>query len=235
VTDDISDLPSSSPPSAAGNAGPWFGAKVGAFYLLSLLSSGEPRGLPGATARGVRFQQAASGRPLDDVTVQAVCADGSPAFLELQAKRTLDFTSSDAEFKDVVRRMWLAAQTPEFTSTWYELAVAISRTSTRIERACQEVLHWARHLTDGGTFVEHINQHGFASQAMRDFVGVFRKNLGLAGAPMRGTTAAVSPTRIRSRRSSATASGSRARWGCGRRAGRRDAAPPRSCRCRPSP
>src|SRR5436309_1802752 len=42
---------------------------VGAFYLLSLLSGGEPRGLPGATIRTVELQQRGSGRPLDDVIV----------------------------------------------------------------------------------------------------------------------------------------------------------------------
>jgi hypothetical protein len=45
------------PPAATGNAGPQFEGKLGAFYLLSLLIGGEPRGLPGATIRTVEFQQ----------------------------------------------------------------------------------------------------------------------------------------------------------------------------------
>jgi hypothetical protein len=88
--------PQVAPPSATGNAGPQFEGKVGAFYLLSLLIGGEPRGLPGAITRTVEFQQRGSGRPLDDVIVQAANGDGTPAILEIQAKRTLTFTASDA-------------------------------------------------------------------------------------------------------------------------------------------
>ena len=176
-------LPQVAPPAATGNAGPQFEGKVGAFYLLSLLIGSEPRGLPGAITRTVAFQQRGSGRPLDDVVIQAVNADGSLATLEIQAKRSLTFTASDSEFKDVVAQMWAAAQKGEFGSTHYELAVAIARTTTRIEHACQEVLHWARQLPDGATFVAHINLEGFSSKGMRDFVEVFRANLAAAGAP----------------------------------------------------
>jgi len=46
------------PPATTGSAGARFEAKVGAFYLLSALSSGEPRGLPGTVALAVQFQAA---------------------------------------------------------------------------------------------------------------------------------------------------------------------------------
>jgi hypothetical protein len=171
------------PPAATGNAGPQFEGKVGAFYLLTLLSSSEPRGLPGATIRTVEFQQRGSGRPLDDVIVKATNGDGSAAILEIQAKRTLTFTASDKEFAEVVAQMWESAQKHEFETCRYELAVAIARTTTRVEHACQEVLHWARQLPDGATFAAHSNREKFASKGMRDFVDVFRANLALAGAP----------------------------------------------------
>jgi energy-coupling factor transporter ATP-binding protein EcfA2 len=175
--------PQVAPPAATGNAGPQFEAKVGAFYLLSLLSGSEPRGLPGATIRRVEFQQRGSGRPLDDVVVQATNANGSEAVLEIQAKRTLNFTASDAEFKDVVARMWEAAQKPEFATSRYELAVAIARTTTRVENICQEVLHWARQHSNSAPFAANVNQEKFASNGMRSFVEVFRANLSAAGAP----------------------------------------------------
>jgi hypothetical protein len=98
----VSKTPQIAPPAATGNAGPQFEADVGAFYLLSLLSDSEPRGLPGATTRTVEFQRRGSGYPLDDVIIKAVNADGSAAVLEIQAKRTLMFTASDKEFEDVV-------------------------------------------------------------------------------------------------------------------------------------
>jgi len=170
-------------PAATGNAGPQFEAKVGAFYVLPLLSGGEPRGLPGATVRSVAFQQRVAEHPLDDVVVKAVNRDGSPSTLEIQVKRTLTFTASDAEFRDVVGQIWNAAKKPDFETSRYELAAAIARTTTRIEHACQEALHWARQLPDGATFAARINRPTFASNEMRGFVDVFRANLASVGAP----------------------------------------------------
>jgi hypothetical protein len=170
-------------PASTGNAGPQFEAKVGAFYALSLLSGSEPRGLPGTIIRSVAFQQRVAGHPLDDVIIKAINADGSPASLEIQAKRTLTFTASDAEFRQVVGQIWEAAQRPDFQTSRYEVAAAVARTTTRIELACQEVLHWARQLPDGATFAANISRPKFASNDMRDFVEVFRANLAWVGAP----------------------------------------------------
>ena len=101
--------------------------------------------------------------------------------LKIQVKRSLTFTASDTEFRDVVGQIWEAAQKSDFATSRYELAAAIARTTTRIEQACR-ALHWARQLPDGATFAAHINRPTFASDAMRSFVDVFRANLALAGA-----------------------------------------------------
>jgi hypothetical protein len=138
------ETPLPAPPAAAGPAGARFEGKVGAFYFLALLADGEPRGLPGANVLAVRFQQSASGRLLDDVTVDAVNADGSAAFLDIQAKRTINFSRADENFGHVVRKLWATSQMPQFSTARYETAVAVARTSTRIERSCQQVLDWAR-------------------------------------------------------------------------------------------
>jgi len=45
-----------------------------------------------ATGISVRLQGAVDGRPFDDVVIKAESARGSPAVLELRAKRTIDFT-----------------------------------------------------------------------------------------------------------------------------------------------
>lgn len=177
------DQPPVSPPSATGPAGPLLEGKAGGFYLLSLLANSEPRGLPGAIIERVSFQQAAFGYPLDDIVVHARNADGTPAILEIQSKRSLTFTASDEAFQDVVRQMWAAWKKEEFRTTRYELAVAIGKTTTRIEADCQEVLYWARELPDAATFKTHIDKEGFSSARMRSFVSVFRENLKLAGAP----------------------------------------------------
>jgi hypothetical protein len=183
VSEDNANPPHAVSPAASGPAGARFEGKVGAFYLLALLGSGEPRGLPGATARAVRFQQSAQDRPLDDVTIDAINADGTDAFLDIQAKRTIDFTRADANFADVVRRLWASSQMQQFATTRYEMAVAVARTSTRIERDCQQVLQWARQLGDGGSFAAHMQRAGFASNGMRGFVDAFRHHLTAAGAP----------------------------------------------------
>src|SRR5712672_3523061 len=176
--------PAIAPPASTGNAGPYFEAKVGAFYLLSLLAASEPRGLPGATVRTVELQRRVDEHPLDDVIVQAINADGSPATLEIQVKRSLKFTASDLEFRDVVGQIADAAKKPEFKTQRYEIAVAIARTTTRIEFVCQEVLHWARQLPDAASFATHMKRRNFASEDMRDFVDVFRANLAEVGAPI---------------------------------------------------
>jgi hypothetical protein len=183
VSQGNAELPHAVSPAAAGPAGARFEGKVGAFYLLTLLGRGEPRGLPGAVTRSVRFQQSAHGRPLDDVTIDAVNADGSNAFLDIQAKGTINFTRSDENFADVVRRVWATAQKPQFAAVRYEMAVAIARTSTRIERDCQQVLQWARQLESGKSFAAHMQLAGFASNGMREFVEALRHHLVTAGAP----------------------------------------------------
>jgi hypothetical protein len=182
VSVESASRPNAVSPAASGPAGARFEGKVGAFYFLALLGSGEPRGLPGAAARAVRFQQSAQGHPLDDVTIDAISADGSKAFLDIQAKRTINFTRSDANFADVVRQLWATSQKQNFETSRYEMAVAIARTSTRIERDCQQVLQWARRLSDGASFAAHMQRAGFASNGMREFVDAFRHHLAGIGA-----------------------------------------------------
>ncbi|HEY2382322.1 MAG TPA: hypothetical protein VGK48_14180 [Terriglobia bacterium] len=169
-------------PAATGPAGPLFEGQVGAYYLLSMLAGGEPRGLPGTTVTGIEFQRA-SERPLDDVIVHATDAQANPAVLEVQVKRTIDFTASDSVFRALVAQVARAAAKPEFDTQHYELAVATERTSTKIERSYQEVLSWVRELGSAETFFKRLNQKRLANSDMRKFVENFRANLKLAGSP----------------------------------------------------
>lgn len=177
-----SDMPepktsTAAPPAGTANAGAHFEPRVGAFYLLALLLRSEPRGLPGATAEKVAFQQSVSGYALDDIVVHARMADGSPATLEIQAKRTLTFTASDAEFSDVVRQMLASVARSSELPGRHTFAVAIARTTTKIEQSVQEVLHWARELPDAATFSRNMALEGFASEQMRTFVATFTAKL----------------------------------------------------------
>lgn len=156
---------------------------VGAHYLLAVLAQGEPRGLPGAVAKAVAFQRVGNNRPFDDIVVSAVNLDGTAATLEIQAKRTLNCTESDPTFADIIRRLWLASQKPEFNDSRYELAVAIAQTTTKIERDHQEVLNWARQHESGAAFCAPFQWPGFASKGKRDFLDAVRAQLIAAGAP----------------------------------------------------
>ena len=86
------------------------------------------------------------------------------------------FTASDKEFQGCRVADLGDCAKPDFGTIRYELAVAIARTTTRIELACQSVLDWARQLPDAATFATHIGRENFSSKDMRDFVNVFRTN-----------------------------------------------------------
>lgn len=174
-------VPLPSNPAAAGPSGPRLEAHVGAQYLLPLMSGGEARGLPGIFITRVAFQRAGFGNPMDDVVITGHDARGQLAVLEVQAKRTIDFTASDTVFADVVALAVRASQKPEFDSLRYELAVAIARTSTKIDRHIQEVLKWARGYQDSDGFFRRLKQHG-VGQGMRDFVEIFRDHMHATGA-----------------------------------------------------
>src|ERR1017187_8915922 len=87
----LNQQPAGSSPAASGPAGPLVEGQVGGYYLLSILAGGEPRGLPGTTVTRIEFQRAPD-RHLDDVIVHANDGQGKQAVLEVQVKRTIDFT-----------------------------------------------------------------------------------------------------------------------------------------------
>ncbi|WP_409970435.1 hypothetical protein [Piscinibacter sp.] len=178
----VDEAPAIASPAAAGPAGPRLEGHVGAQYLLPLLSGGEARGLPGVVVTRVAFQRAGLGHPMDDLIVTGHDSQGAPATLELQAKRTIAFTAGDSVFADVVALACRAAAKPEFETTRYELAVAIARTSTKIEQGVQDVLTWAREYQKPEDFFRRLNQAGAAHQGMRDFVEAFRGHMRTAGA-----------------------------------------------------
>lgn len=169
-----------SSPAASGPAGSHFEGQVGAYYLLSMLAGAEPRGLPGTNIERVEFQRGAEGHPLDDVIVHA--HDGrSAAVLEIQVKRTITFAPGDTVFKAVVDQIAEASRKPEFDASRYELAIATSRSSQKIDGPYQDVLTWARQIGDAATFAARIERKGSANDDMRRFVHTFKAHLGNAG------------------------------------------------------
>lgn len=169
--------PGPASPSAAGPSGARLESHVGVQYLLPLLSGGEARGLLGVVVAHLGFQRAALGHPMDDVIVTGEDASGMPATLEIPAKRSIDFTSSDGVFADVVAFAVRAARKPAFDTQRYELAVAIARTTTKIDQHIQEVLKWAREYQDPADFFQRLNQPRVSHRSMREFVEAFRGNM----------------------------------------------------------
>jgi hypothetical protein len=130
----------------------------------------------------VEFQRAPEGHPLDDVIVHAHDTLGKPAVLEVQVKKGIKFAHSDPIFRSVVGQIVQASRKPEFLTSRYELAIAISKTSQKIDGPYQDVLTWARELGDAATFMKRINRPGSANDAMRTFVNTFKSHLREEGA-----------------------------------------------------
>ena len=166
---------------SSGPAGSHFEGQVGASYLLSMLSGSAPRGLPGTSIDRVELQRAADGRPLDDVIVHAHDAAGTPAVLEIQVKRGVQFTPTDPIFCGVVGQIAEAARRADFWTTRYELGIAIARTSRKIDAAYQDVLTMARQIGDAATFFARIERRGSANDDMRVFLRTFKTHLCDAG------------------------------------------------------
>lgn len=163
---------------ASGPAGTHFEGQVGAFYLLAMLSGAPPRGLPGTTIDGVALQQANAGRPLDDVVVHAHDnASGKAAVLEIQVKRSITFAAADPVFRKVVGQIVKASQRPDFLTQRYELAIATTKGSRKIDGAYQDVLTLARQVGEATTFAAQIGLAGAANDDMRAFVATFKSHL----------------------------------------------------------
>ena len=168
---------------SSGPAGRHFEGQVGAYYLLSMLSNSEPRGLPGTSIYRVERQRAAEGRPLDVIIVHANDSLGESAVLEIQVKRGITFSPGDPVFRKVVYQIAEASPRNDFRTTRYELAIATARTSRKIDGAFQDVLTWARQLGNATTFTARIHRPGSANDDMHMFVETFRTHLHEAGVP----------------------------------------------------
>lgn len=175
---------------ASGPAGIHFEGQIGAFYLLAMLSGAPPRGLPGTTIDEVALQQANAGRPLDDVIVHAHDnVSGKSAVLEIQVKRSITFSAADPIFRKVVGQIAQASRRPDFRTQRYELAIATTKGSRKIDGAYQDVLTLARQVGDAGTFAAQIGLVGAANDDMRAFVATFKSHLRAEGSPDDDATA----------------------------------------------
>jgi hypothetical protein len=145
------------------------------------LAEADARGLPGATIDRVELQRAGEGHPLDDVVVRGSLRTGDAAVLEIQVKRTVKFTATDTVFKDVVEQLARAYRKLDLSNTRHLFAVAIERTSFKIDGAYRDVLRWARAVGSASIFIDRINRKKVGNEDMRTFVATVRTHLGSAG------------------------------------------------------
>lgn len=173
--------PTGTSPSASGPAGALFEGQVAAHYLLTMLAEADPRGLPGVLIERVELQRAGEGHPLDDVIVRGVTRASEPAVLEVQVKRTITFSPSDAVFKDVVEQLAQAFQTIDLAHQRHQFAVATERTSFKITGPYQDVLRWTREVSSASVFFGRLNRKKVGNDDMRTFVQTVRTHLQGAG------------------------------------------------------
>ena len=137
--------------------------EVGAYYLLSMLAGGEPRGLLAPPSPRMN----SSALPTDSSTMSSFMrptAKASQAVLEIQVKRTIDFSSQRpgiSRTRGPVAKA--AAKSQNSTYSVYEPRLRPERTSTKIERSYQEVLSWARELGRQRDIVCRLNKKRLAN------------------------------------------------------------------------
>lgn len=163
-----------------GGAGTYIEGELGAYYLLELLAGDEARGLPGAHIERIRFQGAGEGFALDDLVIHGSSERG-PSLLEIQSKRTIQFSPKDPLFGEVCAEIAKVKPVTDVAEDRHFLAVATQRTSYRISGPYQDVLEWARTAETAASFFGRLGAKGLTSKEMREFVATFRSNLTAQG------------------------------------------------------
>lgn len=164
-------------PNAAGPAGARLEAGVAAHYLLALLRGEDARGLPGVRLTRVKLQRAAADHPLDDVIVEGQNAGGATVYLDIQVKRQVQFSPGDAVFRKIMGQVADTLRLGEAAQVNRDLAIATSQTTRKIDGPYQDVLTWARAISEPSVFFDRIRQAGSASEDHRRFVNTVTAHL----------------------------------------------------------
>src|SRR6185369_9803237 len=114
---------------------------------------------------------------LDDVIILGHDRRGSAASLEIQVKRSIDFSPSDEVFAAVMAQVSDAVRDESFWNVRRELSVATAHHSRQIDSSYQDVLTWARELGDAASFHKRLWLPKVANDSMRRFVSTFREHL----------------------------------------------------------
>jgi len=151
-----------------GGGGTHLEPRLTSYYLTALLAGGGARGVIGRVTH-VRTQQAEIDAPLDDLVIEGVLPDGATTRLDLQITTTLSFTESDEKWRDIVGRAWETFRQPSFNRAARTLGVAVSHTTTKLERSVQPLLARARHAADPGQYRQRLETPNGSNADQREF------------------------------------------------------------------
>ena len=151
-----------------GGGGTHLEPRVTGHYLAALIAEAGARGVLGAVV-AVKTQQSEIDAPLDDLVVDGRLPDGTPTRLDLQVTTTLSFTDSDDKWSDIARRAWATFRRTGFDVATDRIGVAISQTTTKLERSIQPLLSRARHAADAGQYRKRLSAPKGSNNDQREF------------------------------------------------------------------
>ncbi len=152
----------------AGGGGTHLEPRVTCHYLAALIAEGGARGVLG-TVTAVKTQQSEIDAPLDDLVVDGRLPDGPPTRLDLQVTTTLSFTDSDDKWADIVPRAWATFRRTGFSPDTDRIGVAVSQTTTKLERSVQPLLARARHAADAAQYRKRLAVANGSNKDQREF------------------------------------------------------------------
>lgn len=138
-------------PELTGGSGFTYENAVAAFYLTSVFTEGTPLGLSEAVATAVRLQRGETGRPLDDLIVEALGADGT-ASIDLQVTTTLALTAGNEKFGDIIARAWKTLKRSEFDDGRDRVGFVVRTVGEQSLQDLRFLCDAARRATDADDF-----------------------------------------------------------------------------------
>ena len=151
-----------------GGGGTHLEPRVASHYLAAMVAEGGARGVLG-TVVSIKTQQSEIDAPLDDLVIEARLTDGTRTRLDLQVTTTLSFTRSDEKWLDVVPRAWDTFRQTGFDPATRRIGIAVSQTTTKLERSIQPLLARARHAPDAGQYRTRLAKENGANKEQREF------------------------------------------------------------------
>ena len=151
-----------------GGGGTHLESRITSYYLTALIAEAGARGVLGQVV-SVKTQQSEIDAPLDDLVIDGALTDGTTTRLDVQITTTLSFTESDEKWKDIVPRAWRTYRQEGFDVGTRRVGIAVSQTTTKLERSIQPLLARARHAADAKQYRQRLAAKNGANSDQREF------------------------------------------------------------------